>query len=137
MTDLILFTDVEGAMRTWLRRQPLVKAQVGGRIFFGMPDDGAAAFPLVTLARIGGKPQTGLAPLEDVRLTLTVWAGSKRTAIEVVRSICTSLQGMASEALDAEVVGYGAVVDSVLWLPDPDDNTPRYVVDTTVTVRAA
>ncbi|WP_163567112.1 hypothetical protein [Fodinicola feengrottensis] len=56
--------------------------------------------------------------------------------MDVVQAVMFAIQEMAMEPLDDSTVGYGAKVDSVLWSPDIPSDTPRYVVDFTVTVMA-
>lgn len=130
------FTDAEGALRTYLRAQ--TSGTFAGRVFFDVPL-GTPTFPLAVIGRIGGGPQPGEAPVEDVRVSIDVWAQSKKDAIDAAREVVGVITGICSTALDAETFGYNGQVDSVIWLPqvDVDRRLARYVVDATVTVRAA
>lgn len=134
MTADLVYVDPEGALRGWLRVHPLLTS-VGGRVFFGIPDNGPA-YPLVVVSRVGGGPEPGPTPVESALIQLDVWAGSKSTASDVARRVVQALQEMESENLSADVFGCGASVESVIWLPDPDDGQPRYVVTARITVRA-
>lgn len=129
----LLFVDVEEAMRRWLRTHALLTTALSGRVYFGTPE-GNPTTPFVTLARIGGAPQLGEAPVEDVRVSFTVWSGNKKTSSDVARALVQALHQMNNETLSDEVHGYGATVDSVLFLAT-DVKYPRYVVDSTITVR--
>lgn len=136
--DLLDFEDVEGALRSWLRTHPLLvggaEGHVDGRVFFAVPT--SVSYPLITVSRIGGGPQEGLAPLDDARLSMRVYGQTKSSAQKVTNRLVTALQQIEAEPLNGSVFGHGARVDSQLWLPDPADDCPRYIVDATITVSA-
>lgn len=129
------FTDVEGALRTWEKTHPLLVPVVAGRVFFGYPD-GSPALPLLTLSRAGGAPQRGEAPLEDVRISHSVWGSNKKMAIDGVKALTSALHSLSNVVLDEFTYAYSAEVTNVLWLPDQEAKLARYVCDAIVTVRA-
>lgn len=135
MTATIVFTDVEGAVREWLRAHPLLTPLLGSgnnaRIFFGIPT--GISFPFVTVSRVGGGPHEGLAPLDVARLSFEVWGSTKKTAQDVVVALTSAVEQLETEPLNASVKGEGAHVDMILWRPDPTDGRPRYIVDVTIT----
>lgn len=143
MTFTRTFADVEGGLRSWLRAQSGVSSVVGTRVFFGIPRDEAgqpsAAFPLIVLNRVGGAPQTGGAPLDDALIQLDCWGGisNKAQAWAAAKAVMDALESMTPQTLAAGVYAYGASVESVIWLPNPDDDRARYVVTAMVTARAA
>lgn len=137
MTIAEIFADVEGALRTWLRAHPVVGPLVGNKhVFFGVPPGDPLPLPMIIVERIGGSPVGGDVQLDTANVSFSVWAKTKDSASRVERAVCQALVSMGSEALDANTVGYGASVFSRVWLPDPDSNTPRYVVTALVTNRA-
>lgn len=139
MTATLVFTDTEGAVRTWLRTHPLlVAAGNGDRVFFGIP--AGITYPIITVGRIGGGPNGGLAPLDNPRLSFSVWGNTKKTAADVVLALVSAIEQLENEPLDAATFGHGATVDTILWLPERgtegDADKPRYIVDATFTTSA-
>jgi len=130
------FVDVEGSLRTWARNHPLLTPLLAGRVFFGVPA-ASPVLPLVTVARIGGGPQPGEAPLEDVRITFEVWAKGKEDATEVMTNLVEALFDMRNDTLPGDTHGYSAQDVNVLWQPDNTAKLARYIVDCAVTVRSS
>lgn len=128
-----VFKDAEGAVRSWARDVPGL-AGVQRRVFFDIPAD--AAMPLVTVARLGGAPDAGEVPFDYARITFSVWARTKFEAVGLVGGLVEALHQMRYTKV-GDVALRGAVVDSVLWSPDPDTKAARYIVDATVTVASA
>jgi hypothetical protein len=126
--------DVEGAMRTWLRTIPAVTAVVAQRVFFGVPKAAVeATFPLVVVQRVGGGDDASEAPIDVALIQLDCWGslgangiGDKASATRLcnaVRSACRSFWG---PQLVPGVDAAGITVQSVIWLPDPANDRPRY-----------
>lgn len=129
--------DLEGALRTWLRNHPVVGPMINNKnAYFAIPAGDNPPFPLITIGRFGGNPQTGEAPLDDGRIEFAVWAKTKFEASQVERALVAALFDMASEQLDAATVGYGAVVETRLWVPEVESTDARYLVDAIITARA-
>lgn len=137
------FADVEGGLRTWLRTVPDITAQVSTRVFFGIPRDSAGvattSFPLITLQRVGGGPQSGEAPLDNALVQIDCWGaiGNKAQAWAVAKAVMDTLESLTPREIATGVYAYGASVDSVIFLPDPADSRARYVVTASVTTRTA
>ncbi len=141
----LLFTDPEAAAKTWLKTHPLLTdpaiegytlaSGTAARIFFGIPT-GSPAYPLVVIRRVGGGPARGQAPVDLAMLQLDCWGGSKAVAADVARRCVQAWQTAENVHLDPDTLLCGATVESVIWLPDPDDDRPRYVVTVQVTVMA-
>jgi hypothetical protein len=136
-----VWPDVEGAMRTWLRNHTAVSAIVGARVFFGVPKK-SPRFPLVTVQRVGGGDDLGTdAPLDIALLQIDCWGeiddsgnGVKSGATALVNAVRTALRAVGSDTLlTTGVTAHGVNVESVLWLPDPDNDRPRYSVTAEVT----
>lgn len=122
--------DVEGALRAYLRADAGVAAIVGARVFFGVPRGATeATFPLITVQRVGGGADTSEAPLDIALVQIDCWGvldasgnGDKAGAtalLNTVRSAC-------SHVTDPTIRGIN--VQTVIWLPDPDTDRPRYSV---------
>lgn len=137
------FADVEGGLRTWLRTQSDITAQVSTRVFFGIPRDNAGtattSFPLITLQRVGGSPQAGEAPLDDALIQLDCWAQgqNKAQAWAAAKAVIETLESLDNVTLAAGIYAYGASVESVIFSPDPVDSRARYSITALVTTRTA
>jgi len=133
--------DVEGAVRDHLRADVGVSALVGQRVFFGVPlaADGtvAAQMPCVTVRRVGGGDDPSDAPVDQALIQIDCWASSrnKASAAAVMAAVRNALTEIRTAVVGSTVL-YGAVVESVIWAPDPAD-LPRYAVTALVTARAA
>jgi hypothetical protein len=149
MTDQDAWPDVEGGLRDYLRDQADVAALVDRRVFFGIPD--RPTFPLVTVRRVGGTDDTSDAPLDRALVQIDCWGrlfndtnpgkaahGDLAQTSALRLAVRKALRLITSQTpLNANVVAYGAVVQSDPFLPDPDNDRPRYAVTALVTARAA
>lgn len=137
------YSDVEGALRTWLRAQAAITALVGQRVFFGVPKAATEAkFPMLTIRRVGGGDSPGDAPVDAALLQIDCW-GSIDDSGNGIKSTCTTLVNTLRSVLrqiDGRTVlatgtaAFGVSVESTIWLPDPDNDRPRYIVTVEVTV---
>lgn len=134
--------DVEGALRIFLRANAGVAAIVGQRVFFGVPKNAVeATFPLVTVQRVGGGDDEGEAPIDLALVQIDAWGGldasgngKKSEAAALMSAIRNALFAIrARTALSSTVDAAGISVQSVVWLPDPDNDRPRYSVTAEVT----
>lgn len=133
--------DVEGLVRDWLRADAGVAAIVGARVFFGVPKGATeSTFPLVTVQRFGGGQADGEAPLDVALLQIDCWGtisrgnGVKSVATALVNSVRAALDAVGTDSAAALA---GANVESVVWLPDPDNDRPRYAVTAEVSALAS
>lgn len=134
--------DIEGGLRDYLRAHGDVVAAVGTRIFFGVPD--TPTFPLVTVQRVGGGDDLSEAPIDQALVQFDVWGeldanghGKKADADTVRRAVRQALHDIrGATALNASTVAYGATVTDDRWLPDPNNDRPRYSVTALVTARS-
>lgn len=140
------FPDVEGGLRTWLRTRPEITALVGHRVFFGVPKRASAAsFPLITVQRVGGGDEPGHTPLDIALIQIDCWGelddsgnGVKSGATALVNAVRTALRAVVTDTrLTTGVIAHGANVESIQWLPDPDNDRPRYSVTAEVTAISA
>jgi hypothetical protein len=136
---LLVYADVENLVKQWLATTsvaPLVTRTVdsGLSIFLAMPP--SAPLPAVVLYRVAGAPSPGKdLPEEATRLSFDCWGRSRAEAGAIARALMAELETLARvggyDSGDARLAA--AEVINVVWLPDPESDTPRYVVDATVT----
>lgn len=113
------WVDVEGAVREWAR---LVLALVDGRVFFGAAK---AALPQVVLQRLGGVDG-------EAFIQFDVWGSDKAQAAAAAAEVAEAVDALDRyDSDDGTTTLLGARVDNIRWLPDPDDDRARYVVDAT------
>lgn len=137
MADEDDLPDVEAGVRQYLRTDVDVQAQVSQRVFFGVPRE-SPTFPLITVLRAGGGDDPSEAPIDNAVLTINCWGStSKAQAWAVAMSVRRALRKIrAKTLLTSGVYAHGAVVDGVIWAPDPADDRPRYIVTALVTATA-
>lgn len=138
--------DVEGAVRTWLRAQTSIRALVGQRVFFGVPKGAKetskeSSYPMIVVARVGGALDRAVPELDTPLIQFDVWGaidtsgnGLKAdctTVVNTLRSLLAAMDGRTT--LATGTAGFGMQEVSCVWLPDPDNDRPRYVVTAEVT----
>lgn len=137
MTAIVSFTDTETLVKTWLSTtdvKPLVtRADNGVSIYMAMPP--AAPIPAVILTRVGGGPRSRKELPEDyARLSFSCWGRSRAEAGTIARTLVAELESLARtggfDSGDSRLAA--AEVLRVFWLPDPDSDTARYIVDAMV-----
>jgi hypothetical protein len=119
VAEAYVAVDVEKACRQWARDGGFVT-------FFGVNNNGT--FPQVVVQRVGG-------PDDEARIQWDVWGGTKQQAAATAADLATGLSALARYAFDG-IRLHGAQVDGVRWVPDPDSDRARYIVDTVVTATA-
>lgn len=133
--------DVEGAVRTYLRGE----TPAGNRVFFGVPRDADEdTWPLIVVSRVGGGGDGSDAPVDVALVQLDCWGtfgasgnGDKAGATALVNAARAALEAMGTDQpILSGTQLHGANVESVLWLPDPDNDRPRYVATAEVTAVA-
>lgn len=138
MVSVVAYGDVESAAKAWLATTdvaPLVTRTAGGlSVFLAMP--ASAPTPCVIVRRVGGGPAVRKdLPEDHSRLSFDCWADTRSQAILIARTLiaeCDSL-GRNGGYIAGSVYLCVADVLSLLWLPDPDSDKPRYIVDALVT----
>lgn len=127
--------DTEGALKTFLAADTAIAALVGSRVFFGMPTNVTDAdFPMVTLQRVGGGEAAGDAPVDEALVQIDCWGAVRDKAS--AWTLCSAVRDRLTQRGDVALNGTvraGLVVDSVIWLPDPDNARARYSVTAEVT----
>lgn len=135
------FAPTEVTVKDWLLTTTvptLVPRPDGGvAIFNAMPK--TTTLPAVALFQVTGGPT----PLKDlpeqqVRIQFDCWATTRSEARSIALQIASELDNIQRNG--------GVVIDGVYlaatsvptlrWLPDPDSDTPRYIVDALITTVA-
>ena len=108
---------VEGAaVRAWVRANvPLVD----GHAFFGW--NNATSGPQIVITSIGGEPWT--------LYQFDCWASTMREAEEVAAELETALSMFAPFTFEEATIRGVAISSRHRWLPDDENDHPRYVVD--------
>lgn len=130
------YPDVEGAVRALLRADTGVAALVGQRVFFGVPKNAKADdFPLVTVARVGGSQEPGPTPVDNALVQVECWGtftaggnGDKAAATALLNAVRSALDVTQPVTPTTGQTILGADSGTVVWLPDPDTDRPRYVL---------
>lgn len=136
-------------LRDWLREQfaSTVGTDANGTEMVyvgGLPDaayaNGALRGTAVTLYTAGGT--SGGTALDRPFVRFNVWAQSAATA----EAAAYALRALLDRTLPGTALGLAAAPSTVrligadtpapIWAPDPDDQTPRFVVTSTITVQA-
>lgn len=133
------FSDVLGDLRTWLRGNANVAAQVAGRVFFRIPD-GPVTYPLIRLYMAGGGVQSGEAPVRDVRVGIDIWgagAGGYAAVTATANAVAAELHTMAPGTRVGSTIFLNADVDADVDAPDPATGQPRKMLGALVTSIAA
>lgn len=136
--------DPEGIIRDALRADAGVSAITGARTFFGIPRKAdEATFPLNVVSRVGGSQDRSEVPLDVALVQIDCW-GSLNAAGDGLKAQCTAQVNAVRSCLEAmgtvtRVAGteIGVNVESVLWLPDPDNARPRYSITAEVAAISA
>lgn len=128
---MILYGPVEQAVKSWLTSTdvaPLVQRSAGVySIYLAMP--AAAPVPSVIVSLIGGGPRARAdLPESRYRLSFDCWGTSRDEASLIARTLLAALGDLSGVTVDGVTLG-GADVINMVWLPDPDSDTPRYIVD--------
>lgn len=111
--------DIESAVIAWLKDGAIA----GGRVYSKIPTD--PAFPLVTVARIGGIPSVR-EHLDRANIQVDVWGGTKSEALDLAqqaREMLLEMEGQVST--DAAMIWISAVEDSLGLTYQPDEETGR------------
>ncbi|MDP8971148.1 MAG: DUF3168 domain-containing protein [Actinomycetota bacterium] len=99
-------------------------------IFRAMPI--GSPLPSVVLSRVGGAPpRRSDMPLDVARISFDCWAADRTTAADIARELVGACENLSQAGAYTHAAGIllAAEVVSHIWVPDPESDTPRYVVD--------
>jgi len=129
--------DVEAGLVSFLLAQASITTLVSTRVFFGVPRN-SPTLPLIVVQRVGGGDDVSEAAIDNAVVTLHCWGRSKLEALTVTNTVRTSLRSIRRVTVHNGVALYGIpIIDSVVWSPDPQDDTPRYILTARVTAAVA
>jgi len=133
-------TDVEKLVQQWLAQSALAATSLtrtdgGVNVFRAMPNK--APLPSIVLSRVGGAPPARVTlPQDNARISFACWAASRDEAAGLAAQLVDELGALGETGgWGPTVTGHlsAAEVLSLVWVPDPASDTPRYVVDAIVT----
>lgn len=126
--------DVAKGVRDWIRT---LGTLAGERVWFSA--DPRAETPYVLVREVGTIPETSDAPIVHRMLQIDVVDSPRQRtrAFAVEAAIEGALLALRQATLlSADVVSYGASVQSVLYLPDPASAAPRFSITVEVTAKS-
>ena len=133
-------TATMGPIRDWLRTQDATLGASTRVYVGGVPRtiDPATDGKTIALQRVAGGGDQ-YSPLMLPIVQFDCWASTGPDA----EALANALEGLLTSTahgtvLESGVAAFaGARIDSVVWLPDPDSDTPRYVVTALVAIKPA
>lgn len=126
------FVDAEDLVLSWVKTTsvaPLVTVSGSVKIFLSMPK--GAPLPVIVLTRVGGAPEESDTPRDLARISFDIYAAKRPQAKAITTALVNEIENLGDGTPYVGVSGVlksGSVVLN-LWLPEPVDDTPRYVVD--------
>lgn len=136
---MIAYADVETLVKTWLR-QTGVAALVplpdgsGPAIFNAMPK-GAPEPAIICRLISGGPTSRNDIPVAEYRFSFSITAASKAQAADIAYALIETGEDLARNGSysDGITTLFSGRILAVRWQPDPDSDTPRYIVDALIT----
>lgn len=130
---MITYANTETTVKTWLTTTTvaaLVERPDGGiNVFNAMPK--GSPLPAVVLFQVSGGPSARKdLPEQAARIQFDCWAATRAQASTIALQICAELdhlQRSVGPIIDGVYLG-ATSAPTMLWLPDPDSDTPRYIV---------
>lgn len=135
--------DTETVVKTWLSgtvsAQSALKRPDGGvNVFLAMPKANPNPVILLRLVSGGPTPRKDL-PQHTQRFHFDVIGRSRGEAVAIMLGVCHEMDQLGRDGPGPLISGVylaSIQVQSMRWLPDPDSDIPRYVVDALVTTIA-
>lgn len=135
---MITYANTEAVVKTWLYSTSvatmLLRADGGYSIYHALP--AKSPIPALVCFQVSGGPQTRKdLPEQQVRIQFDCWGLSRLQAGDIARALLNELENLAQNGGDIISGVYlgAAVTSNMRWLPDPDSDTPRYIVDALIT----
>jgi len=134
VSEATLYAPWLVGLRNWLRADASVVALVGARTYVGALPLGAP-LPALVIARVGGG-MAGTDTYDHALVQVEAWAAGGAAAESLIATVVAAL-GTAPEmtALTATAQLMGADLNALVWAPDPDTDTPRYIATMDIDVR--
>lgn len=138
----VVYIDAESFVKEWLKATPAVASLVplprnlGPAIFLAMPK--IAPNPVILCSMITGGPASRKdLPEQASRMSFDVIAPTRDLARTITLALIELFENTQRGVLPLWSDGVTSLLNvqtlSTRWLPDPDSDTPRYVVDALIT----
>lgn len=131
------FADTENVVKAWIPTTsvgPLIRrADNGYSVFLAMPT--GAPNPAIIITQVAGGPDRKDLPQQTVRLQFDCWGRTRAEAGTIARTLMGELEWLprtGGAIVQGAYVG-AADVQLMRWMPDPESDTPRYIVDALIT----
>jgi hypothetical protein len=129
----VAFVDAEAVMRDWVKTQTALIGTgnpLAGGAWLTPPRSTNTAHAV--LSRVGGGEDVGGLPLDEARISASIWGPTKEAAAKAAVAYANALR-----SLDGHKVTIGGVqitaADGITGpLYTPDNGLPRYLVDATI-----
>ena len=139
--SVVTFADAEPLVKAWLLQSAvaplLTRPDTGKSIYLAMPV--GAPKPALVASRVGGGPHPrGDLPHDIARMQFDAWGTTRAQASTIAYTLIGELDSLSrtSGFTAGNATLASATVLGLRWLPDPESDTPRYVVDALVTTVA-
>ncbi len=136
------YGPVDQAVKLWLLSSPVapLTQQPSGLYAIHMAMPKSSPLPAVIINLVSGGPLNRAdLPATRYRIAFDCWAKTRDGASMIARTIIDQLEQISvgnTGALAAGVWLGAADSISMRWLPDPESDTPRYIVDALITTVA-
>jgi len=135
---MITYADTETTVKTWLLTTsvaPLLLRPDGGySIYNAMP--AKSPIPALVAFQVTGGPRSRKdLPEQQVRMQFDCWGKTRLQAGDIARALiaeCEDCARTGGRVINGVYLG-AAVTQTMRWLPEPDSDTPRYIVDALIT----
>lgn len=132
------YPDVEGGFKDYLRSRSRIQTLIGNRVFLEANNAVESDYPLIEIQRVGGGDDNSEAALDNAVLQVDLWGQLRNRAglkplYQAVRAECRLITVAGAVELRPGMVAYGAVVNTAIYLPNPADDRPHYVLTVAVT----
>lgn len=129
VNELIIFADSEALAVTWLTGKLGAGAEISTKVPNPRPDKH------VKVVAVGAR-RTDLAYRES-RLVFECWATTETAASDLAALVDAHMNGAEAETVNGSFIRKVSHVGGPVNSPDPESNTPRYLVTKAVTYRGS
>jgi hypothetical protein len=133
-----VYADTETIVKTWLLTTNLTllleRPDGGISIYNAMPPKSPVPALIAWQVAGGPRPRKDL-PEQQVRMQFDCWGKTRSQAGDIGRTLIAELEDLAQTGgriVNGTYLG-AAATQNMRWLPEPDSDTPRYIVDALIT----
>lgn len=135
---MIAYADTEAIVKSWLLSTsvaPLLYRDDGGySIYNAMP--AKSPLPALVFWQLSGSPRPRKdLPEQQAHLQFDAWGTTRQQAGDIARALVAEIENLArtgGTVINGTYLGCGSV-QMMRWLPEPDSDTPRYVIGALIT----